>query len=66
MNYSDILKEVEEKIKDAVSIGDPDKLLSWLKVLEKMKDCGLVQINKGENKKCQEFITQDKKQQVQS
>lgn len=49
MNYGSILKDVEQKIKDASAIGDPEKLLSWLKVLEKMKDCGLVQVNKGSN-----------------
>ena len=45
MNYNNILKEVEQKIIDASSAGDPDKLLSWFKVLKEMKSCGLVQIN---------------------
>jgi len=46
LNFNDTLKVVEEKIKDATAIGDPDKLLAWLKVLKTMKDCGVVQFNK--------------------
>jgi len=47
LNFNDVLKVVEEKVKDATAIGDPDKLLAWLKVLEIMKNCGMVQFNKG-------------------
>ena len=65
MNYKNVLERVEEKINQSMEAGDPISLLNWLLVIEKLKDCGLIQINRGEDKKWLELIQVDKKLPVQ-
>ena len=66
MNYKGVLEKVEEKIDQVLLAGNSAAVLGWLEVIEKLKDCGLIQINKEENKKCQESTQVDKKLQVRS